>query len=110
MVRDHPATPYIDWVICGGETGPGARPMHPEWARSLRDQCQAAGVPFFFKGWGEWVTENQSPEDIVLPGHSTIPHGWKGRKYEDSVYRVGKSRSGRLLDGREWNEFPEGRQ
>lgn len=107
MVRDHPATPYIDWVICGGETGPGARPMHPEWARSLRDQCQAAGVPFFFKGWGEWVTENQSPEDIVLPGHSTIPYGWKGRKYEDSVYRVGKSRSGRLLDGREWNEVPD---
>lgn len=97
----------IGWVICGGETGPGARPMHPDWVRSLRDQCQAAGTPFFFKGWGEWVTENQSPEDIVLPGHSTIPRGWKGRKYEDSVYRVGKRRAGRLLDGREWNEFPE---
>lgn len=43
---------YLDWVICGGETGPGARPMHPEWARSLREQCVAAGVPFYFKGWG----------------------------------------------------------
>lgn len=52
MVRDHPATPYIDWVICGGETGPGARPMHPEWARSLRDQCLEAQVPFFFKNFG----------------------------------------------------------
>lgn len=99
--------PGLDWVICGGETGPGARPMHPDWVRGLRDQCQGARVPFFFKSWGEWVTENQSPEDIVLPGHSTIPHGWKGRKYEDSVYRVGKRRAGRLLDGVEHNEFPE---
>ena len=97
----------LGWVICGGETGPGARPMHPDWVRSLRDQCQGARVPFFFKGWGELVTENQSPEDIVLPGHSTIPHGWKGRKYEDSVYRVGKRRAGRLIDGVEHNEFPE---
>lgn len=98
--------PALDWVICGGETGPGARPMHPDWVRGLRDQCQGARVPFFFKSWGEWVTENQSPEDILLPGQSTIPHGWKGRKYEDSVYRVGKRRAGRLLDGREWSEFP----
>lgn len=97
----------INWIICGGETGPGARPMHPNWVRSLRDQCQHANTPFFFKGWGEWVTENQSPEDIVLPGHSRTPRGWKGRKYEDSVYRVGKRRAGRLLDGREWNEVPE---
>lgn len=99
--------PLINWVICGGETGPGARPMHPDWVRSLRDQCQSEGVPYFFKGWGEWVTENQSPEDIVLPSHSKIPRGWKGRKYEDSVDRVGKRRAGRLLDGREWNEVPE---
>jgi len=42
----------IDWIICGGESGPGARPMHPDWPRSIRDQCQAAGVPFFFKQWG----------------------------------------------------------
>src|SRR6185312_17385933 len=47
--------PHIDWVIVGGESGPGARPMHPDWARSLRDQCHAAGVPFFFKQWGEWT-------------------------------------------------------
>ena len=106
MVQAHPDTQYIDWVICGGETGPGARPMHPDWVRGLRDQCQAARVPFFFKGWGDLVTENQSPEDIVLPGFSIVPHGWKGRKYEDSVFRVGKRRAGRLLDGREWNEVP----
>lgn len=46
----------IHWVIVGGESGPGARPMHPAWARSLRDQCQAAGVPYLFKQWGEWHT------------------------------------------------------
>lgn len=45
----------IDWVICGGESGHGARPMHPDWARSLRDQCDRACVPFFFKQWGEWL-------------------------------------------------------
>jgi protein gp37 len=54
MVQHHPDTPCIDWVICGGESGPGARPMHPDWARSLRDQCVVAGVPFLFKQWGEW--------------------------------------------------------
>src|SRR5262249_61051875 len=43
----------LDWVVVGGESGPKARPMHPDWGRSLRDQCVAAGVPFFFKQWGE---------------------------------------------------------
>lgn len=51
----------IDWVIVGGESGPHARPMHPDWARSLRDQCAAAGVPFLFKQWGEWLPLNQTP-------------------------------------------------
>lgn len=74
----------LHWVIVGGESGPNARPMHPDWARSLRDQCQSAGVPFFFKQWGEWA-----------PGDYTT--------YE----KVGKHRAGRLLDGREWNEFPK---
>lgn len=69
----------LHWVICGGESGPHARAMHPDWARSLRDQCQAAGVPFFFKQWGEWA---------------------------GCGIRMGKKAAGRLLDGREWNEFP----
>jgi protein gp37 len=62
----------VDWVIVGGESGPGARPMHPDWARGIRDQCQAAGVPFFFKQWGG----------------------------------VNKKRTGRVLDGRTWDEMP----
>ena len=49
--------PALDWVIVGGESRPHARPMHPDWARSIRDQCQAAGVPFFFKQWGEWLLD-----------------------------------------------------
>lgn len=53
--------PRVDWVIVGGESGPGARPMHPDWARSLRDQCQAAGVPFLFKQWGEWTAHDVDP-------------------------------------------------
>jgi len=59
----------IDWIICGGETGPGARPCHPDWIRSLRDQCQESGVPFFFKNWGQWFPREQweyNPE-LVLP-------------------------------------------
>lgn len=55
LVQDHPPQPNLHWVIVGGESGRNARPMHPDWARGLRDQCQAAGVPFFFKQWGEFA-------------------------------------------------------
>ena len=55
-----------DWVICGGESGPNARPMHPDWARSARDQCKAAGVPFLFKQWGEFrlADDSEIPEQF----------------------------------------------
>ena len=76
----------VDWVIVGGESGPNARPMRPEWARSLRDQCQRAGTAFLFKQWGEWV-----PEDTWLR-----PRMW----------RIGKHEAGRHLDGRLWDEYP----
>jgi len=81
----------IDWVVCGGESGANARAMYPAWARSLRDQCQAAGVPFFFKQWGTFVW----PEAL----------GCRSRS-DDSPERISKKAAGRLLDGREWNEFP----
>lgn len=68
----------IDWVIVGGESGPGARPMHPDWARSLRDQCADAGVPFFFKQWGEWTPSYGHPSGT--PGRFAMmagdPHGF----------------------------------
>jgi protein gp37 len=88
--------PGLDWVIAGGESGPGARPMHPNWPRSLRDQCQAAGAPFFFKQWGEWV----SVSEVEGPGvHHQFPDG-------ATVRRTGKKLAGCLLDGREWKELP----
>jgi protein gp37 len=88
----------INWVICGGESGPGARPMHPDWVRSLRNQCQAAGVPFFFKQWGEWA--NEYPQGVNLAHRQQVyQHG-------KTFYSVSKKAAGRLLDGRLHNEFP----
>ena len=116
----------LDWVICGGESGPGARPMHPEWARGLRDQCEEAGVPFFFKQWGEWIAwePEQEPcwksqygksEDAhaLFPENiADDPPGWDcglGYDEEDAAafQRVGKHAAGSLLDGLEWKQFPE---
>ncbi|ETD90390.1 DUF5131 family protein [Rhodobacter capsulatus] len=82
-----PRGPGLDLVIVGGESGPRARPMHPDWVRSLREQCVSAGVSFHFKQWGEWMF--QSPE-----GRAT------------GFYRVGKKAAGRLLDGHTWDEMP----
>lgn len=121
----------LDWVICGGESGPSARPMHPEWARSLRIQCGRAGVPFFFKQRGEWTwpEDPMSPDvgkDVApLPDH---PDDWREKEgavrcmrvdgsfcdgyaggSEEFIYRVGKKRAGRLLDGVEHNDFPKAR-
>lgn len=79
----------ISWVIAGGESGPGARPMKPRWARQVRDQCVNAGVPFFFKQWGAWA-----PLEPDLLGDGT------------TLRRVGKRAAGRLLDGRTWDEMP----
>lgn len=102
----------IDWVIAGGESGPNARPSHPDWFRSLRDQCVFAGVPYFFKQWGEWAPPDQVPEEVFkdkrrmeayeFPGHA-IPMDGKG----PIIYRIGKAVAGRLIDGREWNELPK---
>lgn len=103
----------IDWVIVGGESGPGARPMHPEWVRSLRDQCQAAGVPFFFKQWGEWLpladTPPGTPSDawIARDGRKLTPLDGVIEWGAEPVVHVGKKRAGRMLDGRDWSEFPE---
>jgi len=117
----------INWVIAGGESGPGARPMHPEWARSLRDQCRAAHVPFLFKQWGEYAPREdwqfagldnpkkagQWTKHVVISSTDRRQEG-KPRLYaHDSKGRavlmdkVGKKAAGRLLDGEEWNEFPK---
>ena len=94
--------PKLDWVICGGETGPDARPMHPDWARSLRDQCQEAGVPFFFKQWGEYIHASQTPDNMT----NYDPEYFYEREWPPGFARVGKKIAGRLLDGQEWDELP----
>lgn len=88
-------TSRVDWVICGGESGPNARPMQTIWAQALRDQCQAAGVPFLFKQWGEYLPDNQNPK----VGSGISP------EYTGAV-KIGKKNAGRLLDGVEWNQYP----
>jgi protein gp37 len=94
-----PDAPALDWVIAGGESGPNARPMHPDWARALRDQCQAAGVPFFFKQWGEYLPEDEA-FDRSLKVLETGPPA------NGFSFRVGKKAAGYLLDGRTHQEFP----
>lgn len=114
----------IKWVICGGENGPGARPMHPDWAYVLRDQCQGARVPFFFKGFGAWTPI--STDRYEADGHLRF----RGKKYpirridsegrditnldglhnnetDSLVINVGKKQAGRMLDGTEFNQFPK---
>ncbi|MDR3086528.1 MAG: phage Gp37/Gp68 family protein [Azoarcus sp.] len=91
----------IDWVVVGGETGPRARPMHPDWVRSIRDQCIRKGVPFFFKQWGEWLSGGLWPE-VILDYPNAKTNNLEGHKF----FRIGKRASGRLLDGRTWDEYP----
>ncbi len=94
--------PSIDWVIAGGESGPGARPMHPDWVRSLRDQCATAGVPFFMKQWGEWATicygkAGDTGKFVAADDDDELPL---------AMVKIGKARAGRLLDGVEHNGMP----
>lgn len=119
-------TPRLDWVIVGGESGRDARPMHPDWARSLRDQCQAAGVPFFFKQWGEFAVSKMDEDgrfDPPLPARGIDKvqtwdgSFWRSPREGETVQEfmraskawavpIGKKASGRLLDGREWSQMP----
>lgn len=111
----------LDWVIVGGESGRDARPMHPDWPRSIRDQCAAAGVPFFFKQWGAWALfadGDGDPDqrlahrnDWMLVDHDggldAPDDRWPSREDgECAMLRVNKKTAGRLLDGREHNDMP----
>lgn len=91
--------PSLDWVVVGGESGPNARPMHPDWAKCLRDQCAAAGVPFLFKQWGEWADAEDFP--------SEVQEDYDARGLTESMcIRVGKRTAGRLLDGMQHDGYP----
>ncbi len=115
------ALPGVDWVIVGGESGPKARPMHPDWVRDLRGQCALAGVAFHFKQWGEFVSGDQaacslndcyekartggwvSPDGSYTLGESSVP-SFAGSQH---VFKVGAASAGRVLDGVTHDAFPE---
>ena len=120
----------LDWLICGGETGRNARPCHQNWIRSVRDQCVEADTPFFFKGWGEW--SHEIPNDLYDERSAKVANlAWRKKWIEkglmwnavlkcwqkpcdaldgsQEMFKVGKSRSGCLLDGKEWKQFPKER-
>jgi protein gp37 len=112
----------VNWVIVGGESGPNARPMHPDWARSLHDQCEAAGVAFFFKQWGGWVPERNWCSELGIPPNKAeiiyihpdgtiktdVRNGVKpGVPFASFMVKADKKAAGRNLDGRTWDEFPE---
>lgn len=117
-----PGLDGIHWVIVGGESGPKARPMHPKWVKGLRDQCEAAGVKFFFKQWGTWANSEEAGLDLNLCYEKSETGGWvelDGSYSEGEnaaprsakavhVFKLKKQISGRLLDGRTWDAVPEG--
>ena len=116
----------LHWVIAGGESGQSARPMHPDWARLLRDQCQSAGAQFHFKQWGEWIggkfdrrkskmicqaTELGTEFGEIFwtnPGAPKV-HLWDeaDHYWTNASARIGKKLAGRVLDGQTWDQFPE---
>lgn len=117
-------SPAIGWVIVGGESGPDARPMHPDWVRAIRDQCQTAGVPFFMKQWGEWLPVDQEADrsevgegaDYGKPRRALFPDGHhspdltgRGNNGDGAIVvsRCGKKIAGRWLDGRPWDQMPQ---
>ena len=115
-VLGHRALEGVHWVICGGESGQYARPMHPEWARSIQRQCQAVGVPFLYKQWGAWLPAKiidektfqvSTPKEHPGPKRPEFYH-WHDRFPGDVNIsaKVGKEAAGRLLDGRVWNGMP----
>lgn len=129
VVHRHPDTPCLDWVICGGESGKDARPMHPAWARALRDQCEAAQVPYFFKQWGAWLpwepehgpcwkAQNGLSEDrhVLFPANIDEDPNWDDGLWaipglrHFAFQRVGTKRAGNLLDGQRHEDFPESRR
>jgi len=93
---------FVDLIISGGESGPGARPSHPDWHRITRDFCQENSIAYFFKQWGAF--RPTEPGDAV---DHAFPYDWHSDKLPVTMSRVGKHRAGRLLDGKEWNEWPK---
>jgi protein gp37 len=98
----------IDWLVAGGESGPGSRPMSPSWVRDLRDRCSESGTAFFLKQWGAWAPYQYVGSGVQ--GRHPLPESKKGNYVQTDdghwLVRLNKKVTGRLLDGREWNEYP----
>lgn len=119
---DGPVFNQLDWVVTGGESGPKARPIHPEWLRSIRNQCDESGTPFLFKQWGEFAPADQTEFTHAWCCDNKIMGGWINpdgtyalagdafRNNEDSthIFKLGKSRADRLLDGVLHDQYPKG--
>ncbi len=102
--------PSVDWVICGGESGRNARPMHPDWVRGLKGACESLNTAFFFKQWGRWLHESQDPNAVWDWEHADargILHCWDNDDPFSWSIPLKKADAGRLLDGVEHNGFPE---
>lgn len=126
MGRPCPDIPAkLDWVICGGESGEGARPMHPTWAQSIRDQCEATNTPLFFKQWGAWIADSQYKHIVEARGFygsdiakahfqsldvngqtSNFDPGPKYFNDSQCMYLLGKQKTGRVLDGKTYDQIP----
>lgn len=111
----YPDRSALDWSICGGESGPGARPMHLGWVRDLRDQCVSTGTPFYFKQWGEWAPMGllkANGKSIYLKSDGIVMPNIDYAAGKDEILnpirmvKVGKKKAGRLLDGQEWLQMP----
>jgi len=120
LESDPPNTARIDWVIVGGESGPKARPMHPDWVRSLRDQCEERGIPFLFKQWGEYLPGLDSSNEQIDAARTGVWVRQSGgfhdgnnadafRDGDAHVLRVGKKSAGLLLDGVQHDGYPGAR-
>jgi protein gp37 len=96
--------PLLNWVIAGGESGPKARPMHPDWIRSLRNQCTITGVPFFFKQWGEWIDNQNMPRELINIDYKK--HEFGNGYFQTDMWKVGKKNAGNILDGVQHLNFP----
>lgn len=108
----------LDWVVLGGETGPEARPCHPDWVRKVRDDCVASGTDFWFKSWGEWAPapdwngQQESPwlgkKSLYVDIRGGSHEGYSAMMHDPAkLCCIGKKAAGRELDGRTWDEMPE---
>lgn len=103
------AAKWLNWIVVGGETGPKARPMHPDWVRSIRDQCVVAGVPFWFKHWGRWRPHGRTYNGPagLLPSERWINYVGDNTASGYLPVRMERNKThDRLLDGRDWSELP----